>query len=246
MSLNKKSKKGNALCSSCCAAFKALSTSTPFSIFMLGMRCFLVSGRRLPLTHGALRMNCLRYDPINGNARLFPDVCLLFDVASLRMHCMAVISDTGSVVVAIHVTRIETNSAKKGGLLVADRIVWKCCWKLTAISFGLNWLSIQALLVNLEFLLQTPSTLFNLRPVKACMMPPNMCWPSLKHRKNIVMGGMLGVYACQLKIDITYRGGVVELITFYIPFFVEPIEISYGVSSFGCNRIDDQILLHSI
>ena len=45
-----------------------------------------------------------------------PDVRLLFDVASLRMRCMAVMSDTGFVVVVIHVTRIETDSAKKGAI----------------------------------------------------------------------------------------------------------------------------------
>ena len=66
---------------------------------------------------------------------------------------MAVISDTGSVVVAIHMARIKTDSSKKGGFLVADRIVWMLCWKSTAISFGLNWLSIKVLLVNVEFLL---------------------------------------------------------------------------------------------
>jgi len=134
-----------------------------------------VSGRRLSLTHGALRMNCLRYNPINGNACLFVGVHLLFHVALLRMRCMAVILDTGVLVVAIHVTRIVTGSVKKGGLLVDDRIVWRRCWKSTATSFDLNWLSMKVLVVNLGFLLRTPSTLFNLWPVKACMMPPNLC-----------------------------------------------------------------------
>ena len=86
-----------------------------------------MSGRRLSLTHGALRMNCLRYDPINGNALLFADVRLLFDAASLRMCCMAVIADTGVSVMAIHVTRIATGSAKKGGLSVDDRIALRRC-----------------------------------------------------------------------------------------------------------------------